>query len=98
MLIVFSLLFGFFGLGFPAVGTSLVTKVCGDDPALPPVVFALFAFTKGIGNVCSGPLSNYLLKDGLRIQHARFGYGVENYVGGLFWPIGPTSDHSQSQR
>lgn len=79
VLIVFSLAFGFFALGFAAVQNKLITVVAGDDPLVPPLVFSIFAFARGIGNVLSGPISTTLLQDG-RLEHAKLGYGVENYV------------------
>lgn len=51
----------------------------GDDPALPQIIFCIFAFVRGIGNISSGPVSENLLKyDHLRGKAG--GYGVNNYV------------------
>lgn len=53
----------------------------GDDPTLPQFIFCIFAFTRGIGNITSGPISDALLKyDTLRGGSGA--YGVANYVGG----------------
>ena len=76
---MFSLVFGFTALGFAAVWNRLITIVCGEDPLVVPLVFSVFACTRGIGNVLSGPISSILLKEG-RLDHANFAYGVESYV------------------
>lgn len=79
VLIVFSLAFGFFALGFASVWTKLATIVAQDDPLVPPLVFSVFAFSRGVGNVCSGLIGDALLKHG-GLRNVRYAYGVENYV------------------
>jgi len=64
---------------FTAVWNRLITIIARDDPLLPPVIFSAFAFARGIGSILSGPISVALLKYG-RLEHAKLGYGVENYV------------------
>jgi hypothetical protein len=49
-----------------------------NDPNLPPILYALFSFARGLGNIASGPLSTRLLA-----SHSRFdatgGYGLPGY-------------------
>ncbi|KAK9899406.1 MFS general substrate transporter [Cystobasidium minutum MCA 4210] len=84
VLVVFALLFGFFALGYAAVWNRLITIISRDDPLLPPVIFSVFAFARGIGSILSGPISTALLKKG-GLGHAAFGYGVGDYGGLLIW-------------
>lgn len=66
-LFAFAVVFGFLGLAFPSVWTRFITIVSNNDPTVPPLVFSLFAFTRGIGNVISGPISTLLLNyDGFK--------------------------------
>lgn len=58
----------------------MITIVAKDDYLLPPILFSVFTFVRGVGNVASGPIANALLKSG-DIHGAKFGYGVEGYVG-----------------
>lgn len=79
VLIVFAIAFGFFALSFAAVWTKLITIVARDDPLLPSILMGIFSFSRGLGNILSGPISNALLAGG-RLQGAKFGYGVGAYV------------------
>lgn len=50
-----------------------------DDPTAPQIIFPIFAFLRGVGNVTSGPISEGLLKlDALR--GGAGAYGFRNYV------------------
>lgn len=64
---------------YAAVWNRLITIISRDDPLLPPVIFSVFAFARGIGSILSGPISTALLKKG-GLGHAAFGYGVGDYV------------------
>jgi len=84
MLLVFAGVFGFFGLGFTALWTKMITIVSRDDYLLPPILFSLFTFIRGVGNVASGPIANALMKSG-GIHGGKLGYGVESYGGLLIY-------------
>jgi hypothetical protein len=47
-----------------------------QDPLLPNILFGIYFFLRGLGNILSGPLSSSLLGTGL---NARFAYGVSGY-------------------
>ena len=49
-----------------------------NDPAVTSLVFSLFAFARGVGNILSGPVSNSLLNSNT-LANAKFGYGVTNH-------------------
>ena len=50
-----------------------------DDPTAPQIIFPIFAFLRGVGNITSGPISDALLKlDTLR--GGAGAYGFRNYV------------------
>lgn len=49
-----------------------------DDPNLPPILYALFSFARGIGSVVSGPVSSALLTP-KGMTSAKGGYGVDTY-------------------
>jgi len=78
MLVLFVIAFGALGLSFSALWTRSIAIISKDDPSLPSIVFALFAFARGIGNISSGPVSNILLNK-YSLHGAKGGYGVENY-------------------
>lgn len=78
-LIVFSIVWGLTALSFSSLWTPLITRICQDDPALPGVIFAVFAFLRGIGNFTSGPISTQLLKSG-NFKGAVGAYGSTNFV------------------
>ncbi|KAI5477335.1 hypothetical protein MNV49_006477 [Pseudohyphozyma bogoriensis] len=77
-LVVFCIVFGALGLGFSAVWSKLISIIAKDDPLLPSVIFPIFAFSRGIANVSSGPVSEALLKTN-SFKGAMGGYGVGNY-------------------
>ncbi len=60
-LIVFALLYGFFGAGYTALWGRMVTAV-DDEPSASQAMFGLFCFGKGVGNVLAGPISAGLLR------------------------------------
>ena len=59
-LILFSLIYGFFGGGYVVLWAKMGQEL-GDDPNIGIVTFGIFAFLKGIGNVITGPISAELL-------------------------------------
>lgn len=62
-LIMFALLYGFFGAGYTAMWARMVTAV-SDEPSAAQAIFGMFNFGKGIGNVAAGPISAGLLSWG----------------------------------
>jgi MFS family permease len=59
-LIVFAIVYGFFGSGYTAMWARMSTSVSGN-PATAPMIFSLFCFGKGIGNVLAGPITGGLI-------------------------------------
>ncbi|CAH0054098.1 unnamed protein product [Clonostachys solani] len=59
-LIVFALLYGFFGAGFTAIWARMSSAIT-DDVTAGPIVFSLLNFGKGIGNVLAGPIGGLLM-------------------------------------
>ncbi|TDZ14641.1 Aspyridones efflux protein apdF [Colletotrichum orbiculare MAFF 240422] len=60
LLIIFALVYGFFAAGYTAMWARMTTAVSNDSTAVP-MIFSLFNFGKGVGNVLSGPISANLL-------------------------------------
>jgi MFS family permease len=60
VLIVFAILYGFFGAGYSAIWVRMSTTVT-DDVTSGPMVFGLLSFGKGIGNVVAGPVGGLLV-------------------------------------
>lgn len=60
-LIIFALLYGFFGAGYTALWGRMVTAI-DDEPSAHQAMFSLFCFGKGVGNVLAGPISAGLLR------------------------------------
>jgi MFS family permease len=73
-LVLFALLYGFFGAGYTAMWARMVTAV-SEEPSAAQAIFGMFNFGKGVGNIAAGPISAGLLKwssgDG--------GYGLGTY-------------------
>lgn len=59
-LVIFSLLYGFFGAGYTALWGRMVTSV-SEEPMAHMAMFSFFNVGKGIGNVSAGPLSAALM-------------------------------------
>lgn len=76
LLIVFALVYGFFAAGFTAMWARMTTAVSTDSTAVP-MIFSLFNFGKGVGNVLAGPISGNLLH---HITSAE-SYGLVKYKG-----------------
>ncbi|GAD97227.1 hypothetical protein FG11573.1 [Paecilomyces variotii No. 5] len=60
VLIVFAIVYGFFGAGFTAIWARMSTAIT-DDLTAGPIVFSLLNFGKGIGNVLAGPVGGFLV-------------------------------------
>lgn len=74
LLVVFSLLYGFFGAGYTALWGRMGTAVSGE----PTGAFAAFGFLnfgKGIGNMLAGPVGGALLKKVVHVDS----YGTTKY-------------------
>ncbi|OQE38559.1 hypothetical protein PENCOP_c008G05011 [Penicillium coprophilum] len=74
-LIVFALVYGFFGAGYVAMWARMSTSVSADPTAMS-MIFSLFCFGKGIGNVLTGPLSANLISRVLVLEN----YGLTKYM------------------
>jgi hypothetical protein len=61
LLIVFALIYGFFGAGYVAMWARMGTAISSES-AVAYTTFGLFCFGKGIGNVLAGPTSAALVK------------------------------------
>ncbi|ORY74553.1 putative monocarboxylic acid transporter [Leucosporidium creatinivorum] len=77
-LTAFAIVFGLLGLSFSALWTRLISIIALDDPSLPPLLFSVFAFARGVGNISSGPVANALLESDL-FAGSKGAYGVKNY-------------------
>ncbi|KAI1427776.1 major facilitator superfamily domain-containing protein [Xylaria sp. FL1777] len=60
VLVIFVIIYGFFGAGFTATWARMSTSVTNDVTA-GPIVFSLLNFGKGIGNVLAGPIGGSLI-------------------------------------
>ncbi|KAF6806044.1 MFS monocarboxylate [Colletotrichum sojae] len=76
LLIVFALVYGFFAAGYTAMWARMTTAVSTDSTAVP-MIFSLFNFGKGVGNVLAGPISGNLL---FQMTSAE-SYGLVKYRG-----------------
>jgi MFS family permease len=74
LLIVFSILYGFFGYGFGTMRVAMGRTV-SDDPSAAVVTYSLLVFVQGIGNILVGPISAGLLSPKFRLGD----YGVSRY-------------------
>lgn len=59
-LIVFVLMYGFFGAGYTALWARMVSTV-SEEPSASQAIFGTFCFGKGIGNILAGPIGAGLL-------------------------------------
>ena len=60
LLLVFAIIFGFFGAGYTAMWARMVTAVT-EEPSSSLVAFSVFCFGKGVGNILAGPISGQLI-------------------------------------
>lgn len=79
-LILFALLYGFFGAGYTAMWARMVTAI-RKEPSASQAIFGLLCFGKGIGNILAGPISASLLKS----SALRGGYGNGMYKAIIFF-------------
>lgn len=59
-LLVFAMLFGFFGAGYTPLWARMVSSV-SDGQSAALAMFSLFCFGKGVGNILAGPISAGLI-------------------------------------
>lgn len=74
VLVVFSLIYGFFGAGYVTLWARMGTALT-DEPSAALTTFGLFCFTKGVGNVAAGPISAGLLIPAI----SKSSYGIMKY-------------------
>lgn len=74
-LIAFALVYGFFGAGYTAMWARMSTSI-STDPTAAPMIFSLFCFGKGLGNVLTGPLSGDLISPLVVLGS----YGLRKYM------------------
>lgn len=84
VLLVFAMFYGFFGIGFAAIWSKLITIMAKDDPLLPGILYSFIAFGRGAGEAVSGPIADALITRA-PMTGARYGYGVGGYGGVLLW-------------
>lgn len=60
ILILFSLVYGFFGYGYVALRVHMGTAIT-TEPTAALATFSIFCFGQGVGNVLAGPISAGLL-------------------------------------
>lgn len=90
LLLLFSLVYGFFAGSFSSTYTGIIREVRKKDSgAEAGLVFGLLAAGRGIGSVACGPLSEALLKDRPWQGEAALGYGTG--YGGLIVFTGVTA-------
>lgn len=59
-LVVFSLLYGFFGYGFSTMRVAMGREI-SDDPSTIFSLYAIFVFLQGVGNILVSPISAALI-------------------------------------
>nr|ODN87563.1 hypothetical protein L203_03340 [Cryptococcus depauperatus CBS 7841] len=69
-----------FSLTFGAVAGSYSALF----PSLAAILYALFSFARGLGSLCSGPLSS-LLMSSHTLSGTKGGYGVEGFGALILW-------------
>ncbi|KAF7562857.1 hypothetical protein G7046_g1294 [Stylonectria norvegica] len=77
LLVLFSIIYGFFGFGFGTLRVAMGREV-SNDPSTVYATYAMFVFVQGIGNILITPISTSLMasKPILREQ-----YGAGKYDG-----------------
>ncbi|KAF2824631.1 MFS general substrate transporter [Ophiobolus disseminans] len=76
-LIIFVLLYGFFGAGYTAMWARMVSAV-SEEPSASQSMFGLFCCGKGIGNILAGPIGASLL--GLSNSVGGYGHGMYKVI------------------
>jgi predicted MFS family arabinose efflux permease len=77
-LVVFAMLYGFFGSGFTAMWARMSSATSGN-PTTAATIFTLFNFGKGIGNVLAGPISGQLISG----ASSAASYALQRYLGAV---------------
>nr|XP_031863730.1 uncharacterized protein CI109_000982 [Kwoniella shandongensis]KAA5530802.1 hypothetical protein CI109_000982 [Kwoniella shandongensis] len=77
-LVAFVIVFGVLGLSFSALWSKIISIISRDDPVAPTLIFSMFTFIRGVGNISSGPVSDALLKLNT-LKGSTGGYGFHNY-------------------
>jgi predicted MFS family arabinose efflux permease len=72
VLIVFAIVYGFFGAGYTAMWARMGTAV-SSDPTAAFAAFGLLNLGKGVGNVVAGPVGGSLLESA--VDSSKFGVG-----------------------
>ncbi|KAI0628738.1 major facilitator superfamily domain-containing protein [Trametes polyzona] len=80
LLVVFSLLYGFFAFGFGTMRVAMGRAV-SEDPSAVFATYAIFVFLQGVGNVLVSPISAALTSS-RGVMHDRYGAG--KYEGMVF--------------
>lgn len=90
LLIIFSIIWGFFAGAFSTSWTAIVKEIQKiDECADTGLVFGMFLAGRGIGNIASGPLSNTILTGKAWFSDKGLGYGTG--YGGLIVGVAITS-------
>ncbi|KAH8817240.1 major facilitator superfamily domain-containing protein [Xylogone sp. PMI_703] len=75
LLMVFSIVYGFFAFGFGTLRTAMGQAV-SDDPSTFFTTYSIFAFLQGLGNVLVSPISSALLSSRITMR--------EHYAAGRY--------------
>ena len=76
VLVVFSLVYGFFAAGYSAMWARMASAV-SEEPSASMAMFGFFNFGKGVGNVVTGPISACLLSRAVIVEN----YAIFRYRG-----------------
>lgn len=74
VLIIFSILYGFFGYGYTTMRVAMGRAV-SDDPSAVVASYAILVFLQGVGNILAGPISSGLMSQKINLST----YGVGRY-------------------
>jgi predicted MFS family arabinose efflux permease len=83
LLMVFGVVYGFFGYGYSTMRVAMGRQV-SRDASSTVATYSILVFVQGIGNVLVGPISDGLLGGGVR----RDGYGIGRYRDLVVWTGG----------
>jgi predicted MFS family arabinose efflux permease len=75
-LIIFALVYGFFGYAYASMRVRMGTSVT-SEPTAALAIFSIFCFGQGVGNVLAGPISGVLLSHITSVGS----YGAMKYKG-----------------
>lgn len=77
LLVVFSILYGFFGYSFGTMRVAM-GKAVSEDPSAAVTTYAIFVFLQGVGNVLVSPISA-----GLMFSNQ----DIASYAAGVYGPV-----------